>query len=243
MILHPNERRLLLTAGPQVYAHFDALEDWSKCPNCDGVSAIGPSGIGGVVLRVAVDPDMGILYAGTSWGQLWVSYDLGSHWEKVFTHSAGRGFTGLTVDPHDSSKLWMTFSGSGANLAAQRVYLMERFTFEGGDDMAPATYWKATKISQAIPMDLKLGDGWKASRMLVVDPTYEDTVYVGTGKGVYRGFGSLDEDGDWEFVWQPMNCALPWVQVSDMELNPTTYTLYAATHGRGLWAASVAPIK
>ncbi len=58
---------------------------------------------------------------------------------------------------------------------------------------------------------------------------------------MYRGSGSLDEEGDWDFTWTPVNCNLPWVHVSDVELNPTTRTLYAATYGRGLWYASVAP--
>jgi len=244
MLLHPNERRMLLTAGPQVYAHSDALEDWGDCPdNCDGVSAIGPTGIGGVVQRVAVDPDTGIIFAGTSHGQLWVSYNVGTSWAKVWTHPYGRGFTGLTVDPHDTTKLWMTFSGANATLAAHRVYVMERFTSGDDDIIVPITFWVATNVSEGIPMDLKLGNGWKASQMLVVDPTYEDTVYVGTSKGVYRGFGWHDEAGDWQFTWRPLNCALPWVHVSDMELNPTTYTIYAATYGRGLWSASVAPIE
>ena len=79
--------------------------------------------------------------------------------------------------------------------------------------------------------------------MLVVDPTYDDTVYVGTSKGVYRGFAWHDEGGEWQFTWQPITCAFPWIHVSDLELNPGTYTLYAATYGRGLWSASVAPIE
>jgi hypothetical protein len=243
MLLHPLERRMLLTAGPEIYAHQDALEDWAQCPTCQGFTTIGPDTIGGNVVRVAVDPDTGILFAGTSQGQLWVSYNVGTTWSKVWTHPLGRDFTGLNVDPHDSTKLWMTFSGAGAPLSAHRVYLMERITIGGDDIIYPITWWRATKASEGIPVDLKLGDGWRASQMLVVDPTYEDTVYVGTSKGVYRGFGWHDEAGAWQFTWQPMNCALPWVHVSDLELNPTTYTIYAATFGRGLWEASVAPIE
>jgi hypothetical protein len=242
MILHPNERDLLLTAGPEIHANENATEDWSLCPNnCDGFSTTGPTGIKGNVARVAVDPDSGILFAGTTQGELWISENVGDSWAKVFKHPYGRGFSGLTVDPHDSTKLWMTFSGSGATLAAHRVYLMQRFTSD--DLFPPLTFWDATSVSEGMPMELQLGSGWKTSQMLVVDPTYEDTVYVGTTKGVYRGFGWLDEGGEWDFVWQPMTCSLPWVHVSDMEVNPTTYTLYAATYGRGLWTASLAPIE
>jgi DNA-binding beta-propeller fold protein YncE len=247
MIHHPTDRNIIMTAGPEVYVTDAAAGDWESCKTNDSCqfTAIGPSPSStlGDVSRVAVDPDTGMYFAATTGGQLWMSNSQGTYWTIVFTPKYGVKVDSLIIDPHDSTRLWMTFEGSGPLMTAHRVVLIERFTSDcgAGEPWCPITYWKKSPISEGIPIELSIGAGWRASNLIEVDPEYENTIYVGTQRGMYKGVGSLDEDGVWDFTWTPMNCNLPWVHVSDVELNPTTNRLYAATWGRGLWSTSIEP--
>lgn len=39
----------------------------------------------------------------------------------------------------------------------------------------------------------------------------------------------------------PFDCGLPLTYVTDVEIDPRTNVLYAATYGRGAWTASILP--
>jgi hypothetical protein len=57
----------------------------------------------------------------------------------------------------------------------------------------------------------------------------DDVIYVGTDAGVYM------EDFNTPQRWVKLSGGLPNVQVADVEVNVTTRTLTAGTHGRGAW--------
>lgn len=242
--LHPTDPDLLFGAWTEVARHPNATEDWAGCATaagCTGFSKIGPTGIKGVVKRVAVEPSTGRYYAGTSGGELWVSETTGSTWVKVFTQGAGTGITGIAPDPYDPDLVWLTFEGTGAVHGPQRVWRLERVESGDGDTLpGPIVQWVSTNVTKDLPLDLDLGAGWQQSNMIVVDPTYADVVYVATSKGVLRGAGGMTESG-FAFAWRPMTCGLPNVRVTDLEVHPGSKLLYAATWGRGLWTVSLAP--
>jgi photosystem II stability/assembly factor-like uncharacterized protein len=63
---------------------------------------------------------------------------------------------------------------------------------------------------------------------IVLDPSYPDTLYVGTDAGAfvtYNGGGS----------WSPLGSAIPNVGVWQLDLDPFHRILAAGTHGRGAW--------
>ena len=67
----------------------------------------------------------------------------------------------------------------------------------------------------------------------------DDTVYAGTNKGVYRG-RSVDGGATWS--WTQYNAGLPAaVDVSDLEVHPTTGVMRAATLGRSAYEVNTAP--
>jgi len=55
---------------------------------------------------------------------------------------------------------------------------------------------------------------------------------VGTDLGVYRS----SDDGA---TWSAFGAGLPALVIDDLAFNPTSNTLYAATHGRGMYSATV----
>lgn len=232
---------MLLAAGVEVYRHTQAKSDWTKCPNCAAWSPIGPKGTGvlGGVKRIAVDSASDTYFVGMSSGQIWGS-SAGVGWHKIFTHPTGRPVTGLVVDPHEPSRVWVTFEGTGPVDGPHRVWLLERIESDGGGDVGPPlVYWQKTNVTANLPSELALGQGWFQSNMLALDPNLGDTLYVGTDKGVYRGVGTLIE-GEWSWNWQPFSCGLPRTYVTDLEeVHPVTEALYAATFGRGLFATSL----
>ena len=249
-LIHPTDPDLVLAAGPETYKHPSATDDWTQCPNCDSWVTIGPNpqnatGVAGAVKRITVDPNTNIYYAGMTSGQIWAGLSGGSSWHKIFTHLNGRGVTGLTLDPADTNRLFATFSGSGTTDGPLKVWLIERIE-SGGDDLnIPGQYvfWKKTNITGNLNLDLKIGSGWRMSNMIVVDPVRAETVYVATEKGVYRGRGTTSENGDSKWNWQPFNCKLPWVNVTDLEIHPITKELFAATYGRGLFVTPLLIIE
>jgi FG-GAP-like repeat len=74
---------------------------------------------------------------------------------------------------------------------------------------------------------------------IVVDPQNSNNLYAGTDIGVYRSTNAGAS-------WQPFSEGLPRVAVFDMEFqarnDPSIRVLRIATHGRGIWQISVAPI-
>lgn len=243
-MIHPGDTDILLTAGTEAYQHSNAGSDWTQCPNCDKWATIGPNpqtvtGVSGAVKRIAVDPNTNTYYAGMTSGQIWAGHFGGTSWTKIFTHPIGKSVTGLVVDPSDSDRLWVTFYGWGKTDGPLRVWLVERVESGGGDlDIpGPIIGWIKTNITGNLPSYLKLGTGWRMSNMIAVDPYRSNTVYVATDKGVYKGRGIAieGESTGKKWYWQPFNCGLPWVSVSDLEVHSVTGSLFAATYGRSIY--------
>jgi hypothetical protein len=244
MRLHPTDNDVLFGAWTEVARHSQVTEDWTACPDgagCTGFSTIGPTAAKGSIKRIVVDPATGRYYAGTSKGAVWVSENAGSTWTKVFTHGTSRAVTGIAPDPHDSDVVWLTFEGAGTTDGPLRVWRLERIV---SDDVSPGPLvtWAKTNLTKNLPLGVDLGQGWRQSNMIAVDPTSTDVVYVGTSSGVFRGTGVITEAG-FSFSWMPLTCGIPNVRIVDLEIHEATKVLYAATWGRGLWTTSLVPAR
>ncbi|HEV2423429.1 MAG TPA: hypothetical protein VGZ29_01230 [Terriglobia bacterium] len=71
---------------------------------------------------------------------------------------------------------------------------------------------------------------------IVVDPTYSGTLYVATDVGVYY---TTNNGG----TWTTLDSGLPNVVVLALKMYTPSRTLWAATHGRGVWSISVSSVK
>lgn len=234
LFIHPNDSDVILGAGPKVYEHSSASSDWSKCPSCPVWSNIGPASASSSVRRVAIDPTSNRYFAGLANGQLWVSESMSSTWAQVFSHPTGRAVSGISIDPWDSNRIFLTFEGWGKTNGPLRVWMIERIVV-GPDRREDLIYWQSTNITGNLPASLPIGSGHRQSDMVAAHPGQVDTIFVATNRGVYRGRGTY-ADNKWTWTWDAYDCQLPWASFTDLEIHPTTFYLFAATYGRGLWA-------
>ena len=167
----------------------------------------------GAIVRSEVDPSVDLYWAGATDGILYAG-PAGLNFRAVFNHPGAAAVTDLDVDPLAPSVLYAAFSANGAG----RVYRLWR-----GDPAA------IVLLARDITSDLPSG---LTAQTLAVDRMQPDTVFVGTGQGVYRG-RSLDGGTTW--FWTPYNNGLPSPDVQDLEVHPTTGVMRAATFGRGVY--------
>lgn len=233
LFIHPNDSDVILGAGPNVFEHSSASSDWTTCPSCPSWSDIGPAA-GSSVRRVAIDPTSNRYFAGLANGQLWASESMSSSWAKVFSHPSGKAVTGIAIDPWNSNRIFLTFEGWGKNNGPLRVWMIERVVV-GPDQREDLIYWQSTNITGNLPANPTIGSGHRQSDMVVAHPGQVETIFVATNRGVYRGQGTY-ADSKWTWIWDAYNCQLPWANFTDLEIHPTTFYLFAATYGRGLWA-------
>jgi photosystem II stability/assembly factor-like uncharacterized protein len=154
------------------------------------------------------DPDT--LYAGTSDGLVWVTRDGAESWENVTGHFPPRTVNRIAVDPRDPDTAVAVFGGF------DRTTMIKGQIFRTTDGGAS---WR--EISYNLP-DAPL-------TAVVIDGRPKSAgVYAGGATGVW-----VLPDGASE--WRPFGTGMPNALISDLELNPDTGILAAATFGRSVW--------
>ncbi|MFN2579123.1 MAG: DUF4214 domain-containing protein [Pyrinomonadaceae bacterium] len=100
--------------------------------------------------------------------------------------------------------------------------------------------WKITNLNAAAgaspgtPVWAAAGSGIPSVPInaFAIDPLNSNNLYAGTDIGVY--FSS-----DAGASWTPFGSSLPRVAVFDLQIQPTSRMLRAATHGRGIWETAL----
>ncbi|MCC6888619.1 MAG: FG-GAP repeat protein, partial [Hyphomicrobiales bacterium] len=166
--------------------------------------------LGGRVTTIAEAPsNANVVYAGASNGIVYKSADGNVTYTAASTGLPARTPTYVVVHPTDANTAFATFSGFGSG----HVYK----TTNGGAS------WSS--ISGNLPDS--------PANAIVLDPAAPTTeIFVGTDLGVYR-----THDGG--ATWTVFNTGLPNVPVLDLKYNPATGLLVAATHGRGVFKATL----
>jgi photosystem II stability/assembly factor-like uncharacterized protein len=176
------------------------------------------TGGSGTLTAVSVAPSNDeVVYAGTSNGLVQVTSNAGTgaSWTKISTGLPAQSVTQIAVSPTTSATAYVTFSGFPSG-AGEHIF---KTTNTGST-------W--TDISKALP-NTPVND-------LVVDPTYANTLYAATDVGVfYTTNGGT--------TWTTLMSGLPNVVVLGLRMYQPTRTLWAATHGRGMWNVSVSSIQ
>lgn len=123
----------------------------------------------------------------------------------------------LVVDLNDKTKMYATYGGYNISgtLTSRHVW----------DTANQGTNW--TDISSNLPN--------VPVHSLAVDPNSSSTLYVGTETGVYK---STNSGG----TWSSFNAGMPlYVPTDELVIQKDTKTMFAFTHGRGVFAVSLAP--
>jgi photosystem II stability/assembly factor-like uncharacterized protein len=166
----------------------------------------------GSVRTLALAPsDSQVLYAGTTDGLIWVTTDGGGKWSEITGNGMPKRVVNrIAVDPTDSQVAYVVFGGFEHD-TVEKGHVFE--TTDGG------TTWK--NITGNLP-DAPLNG-------VVIDVRADYAgVYVGGAAGVWVRRANASS-------WQLFGTGLPYVIVTDLELNPETGILAAATWGRSVW--------
>jgi hypothetical protein len=186
--------------------------------------ATGAETYGTIVALTESPVRQGLLYAGTDDGNVWLSPDDGKSWTDLTPR-----FKGLVPDtsyvsrieasPHDANRFYVTFDHHRKGDFAPYVFM----TTDGG------------RTFKSIASNLPRG-GPDFVHVIREDLRNANLLFVGTDVGLYT---SLDRGGSWQRFME----GLPTVPVHDLKIHPRDRELIAATHGRAIWIADIAPLQ
>jgi hypothetical protein len=198
-------------------------------------TGFGADRLGGDVAAIArTGADSSTLWAATSTGRVFVSTnadaaDAGSvsftRIDSLSTAAPQRFVSGIVVDPTNPDRAFVTYTGYNANTPNQPGHV---FQVDYNPTAHTATF---TDIDNGTG---PLGD------LPVTGIARDDatgTLYVGTDFTVLADTPAAD--GSFDGNWQPAADGMPQVEIAGVDIDQTTGTLYAATHGRGIWSLDI----
>lgn len=225
--------------GDQAFLEANCPEFTTSAANpaCGDFVRIGPAGatdltsaaygadrVGGAVSRIArAAGNTGTVWASTNTGRLFIS-DNGDApaaavvWSRLDPSSLtdpARFISGISVDPANPNRAFVSYSGYNFNTPSQPGHVFEVVR------TGPATATWTNLDAGTGPMgDLPVTD-------LVFDPP-ANTLYAATDFGVVK---KALPAGPWTLAGSGM----PQVEVAGLTIVPSERLLYAATHGRSIW--------
>jgi len=119
------------------------------------------------------------------------------------------------VDPNNKDVAYITLSYYAP--AGQGIWKITNLVAAAGAAPATPVWTAAGNGIPSIPINA-----------FAIDPANLNNLYAGTDIGVYFS-------GDGGANWSPYGTGLPRVAVFDLQIQPTSRILRAATHGRGVW--------
>jgi len=213
----------------------DACDDWKALgdPSPNGrltATAYGPDRTGVYVTvteRAPSDPNT--LWAATGAGRVFVSknandpnpasviFDLIDN-DPTATNTPPRYPTSIFVDPQNPNHAWITYSGYNAKTPNTPGHVFEIFY--------------APNASTFVNLDGHKINGYGDIPANRIIRTNRGTLYVATDYGVV-----VKEPNS--TVWKMAPAGLPNTDIADLIYVPQTDSLYAASHGQGIWQLKV----
>ncbi len=158
---------------------------------------------------LAIAPsDDDVIYASLG-ARVYVTTNGGDTWNNYSAYTAGSNgteITSITVHPTDPAKIWVTVAGYSAN---RKVFYSENY----GDDFTNLTLNLPNTPVNTGEMDYQSGN---------LD------YYIGTDVGIFILNNAAQQ-------WDYYGAGVPNTPVTDLDIQYNTRSLYAATHGRGIW--------
>lgn len=210
-----------LYAGTNFLWRWEEGTGWGTGHISDRALASSVGDISGYISFIAIAPtDSSRIYTGSSLGDLFMSTDAGSTWQRIdndntIASSPALPVTSIAVNPNNPDSILVGFGSTEAfahiwrcdNTRADEI----QWTPVGG---------VGARALPFIPLNA-----------IAVDPRRPDsTYYVATDVGVFL---SKDGGNTWANFGAPLG--LPNVRVTDLQIVPGTRRLVAATFGRGVW--------
>jgi len=192
--IHPTNPEILFAAYENVWKYENG--NWSIISNLGAGTTLR-------AMRVAPsDPD--VIHAST-FNLLYRTEDGGNTWNEISNGLSNLFITSIEVDPQDSERIWVGFSGYDEN---QKIYFSEN----GGN-----TWENITGNLPNVPVNC-----------LHYLQGSDDGIYAGTDVGVFYIDNELEN-------WSPYNEGLPNVIVNQLVFHYATQQVFLASYGRGVW--------
>lgn len=157
----------------------------------------------------------GLLFAGTDRGAFWVSKNDGLSWEENDRGLANNYIRSICPSRFDKSRVYVAMTGINYDDLGAYLYV--------STDLGKT--W--TSISAGLPNE--------PMNVVLEDPTNENILYAGTIRAVYI---SIDRGKSWSCFGDKM----PGVAIADLEIHRNSNTLFAGTHGRGIYRIGLGPV-
>lgn len=217
LALNPQNTSTVFMGANRLYVSYDNGDNWqSISPDLTDHSLFGYPITWGTITSVSISPaDTNIIYCGTDDGNVWVTTDFGSNWQRINPMNTIRWVTRVTAHPSEPSVVYCTLSGYRFHDNVSHVYRSADFgqSWIGIDGNLP---------------DIPCND-------ILQDPLHDSTLYVATDIGV---FVTLDLGQTWSSAGNGM----PIVPVTDIRFHHPSRTLFAGTYGRSIWSLQVDPL-
>jgi photosystem II stability/assembly factor-like uncharacterized protein len=157
----------------------------------------------------------GLLYAGTDKGGFWVSKNDGASWEENDNGLANNYIRSICPSRSKKERVYVAMTGINYDDLKSYLYVSE----DSGKN------WNS--IAAGLPDE--------PVNVILEDPANENILYAGTLRGVYI---SIDRGKNWSYLGNNM----PDAAIADLEIHESTKDLIVATHGRGIYKISLAPV-
>ncbi len=148
-----------------------------------------------------------ILFAGTSDGNLWRSYNYGSQWTRCDTTLPNQYITSIKTSYINSGKIYMSNSGYKMNDYIPHIHISNDTGKTWND------------ISSNLPQ-IAIND-------ICPDPYSDSVLYIATDAGIYITLDSAKN-------WYRLGTNMPVFPVYDIEIDTTLKRLIAGTYARGM---------
>ena len=199
----------------------------------------GSDRTGGYLVAIARSPqDHGTLWAATLTGRVFISSnaDEPNAGAVVFRRiddasSPGRFVSGITIDPTNPDRAWITYTGYNETTPSTPGHVFQVTV----DPKSGRATWDLIEPGDGNGKgNGSLGDLPVTS---IARDSATGTLYIGTDFGVLAN--APNGAGKYTGPWRPAATGLPQVEITDLKVDASTHTLYAATHGRALWQLSL----
>ncbi|HUX93447.1 MAG TPA: FlgD immunoglobulin-like domain containing protein, partial [Ignavibacteriaceae bacterium] len=205
--MDPNNSQILVAGTYKIYRTINGAGNWTSIS--PDLSGDGYSYVSAVTVAKG---NSNIIYAAYTNGKIWITQQADTNWteiDQVSSNGTPRAWcTSLTTNPTtDDGTVYATYSG----------YLL-------GDKVFKSTNYGQTWTNVSgnlpnIPVEC-----------LVVNPNNLQNLIIGTDLGIFTSF-------DGGASWTQDNSGLANVAVFDLDYRASDNTIFAATHGRGMFSA------
>jgi photosystem II stability/assembly factor-like uncharacterized protein len=206
VVFDPTNSQIMYYGANKLYKSTNRAVSWTAI-STDLTNGNAGNGLGTITCIAVAPSNTSVIYIGTDDGNVWRTTNGGTNWDKISASLPVRWVTRIAVDLQNPSIAYVTLSGFRYDEYQPHILKTTDAGLSWND------------ISGNLPA--------APINEVIIDPSDNSTLYIGTDVGVYTG----SSNG----TWFPLGDSLPNVPIVDLTLHQPTRTLVAATFGRSMY--------